>query len=97
MAYIYKGDDTGGFGGTFLTVYAKIPEGYAVSKAKIKIGNLPVFTYTDPVFPLQINLTSAQTRQLATQNECYMAVYDGAGRKRTLKGTLKFVAKDEVV
>ena len=97
MAYIYKGDDTAAFGNTLLTINATIPEGRVVSKAKVKIGNLPVMTFSNPVFPLKINLTSSQTRQLSTQTECYMAVYDEEGRKATCKGVLKFVAKDEVV
>lgn len=97
MAYIYKGDDTAAFNNTFITVNAKIPEGQRVSKAKLKIGNLPIMTFKNPEFPLRVDLTSAQTRQLSTQNECYLAVYDEEGRKRTCEGKLKFVAKDEVV
>lgn len=99
MAYtsIYKGDDTSAFGNNFIRVKAKIPEGFIITKAKIRIGNLPIVTVMNPTFPLIINLTAAQTRQLSTQNECYMAVYDEQNRKRTCTGVLKFIAKDEVV
>ena len=97
MAYIYKGDDTSAFGGNFCIIDATIPEGHLVSKAKVKIGNLPDITIETPEFPLRINLTSAQTRQLDTQNTCYMAIWDEQGRKKTCEGVLKFVAKDEVV
>lgn len=97
MAFIFQGDDTGAFNNTFLTIRANIPEGFIVSKAKVKIGDLPIMTFDNPEFPIRINLTSAQTRQLKTQNECYMAIYDSVGRKKTCNGTIKFVAKDEVI
>lgn len=97
MAVIYKGDDTGAFSNNLLTIRAKIPEGCTVSKAKLKIGNLPVMTFNEPEFPLIVNLTPAQTRSLQQQNTVYMAVFDELGRKATCRGTVTFVAKDEVV
>ena len=97
MAVIWKNDDTGAFGNNLLTVKANIPSGYTVSLAKIKIGNLPVMSFPNPVFPLSINLTPAQTRQLQQQNTVYMSVYDDEGRKATCRGSVSFVAKDEVV
>ena len=97
MVAIWKNDDTGAFGNNFLTIKAKIPEGYTVSKAKLKIGNLPVMTFNAPDFPLVINLSSAQTRSLQQQNSVYLAIYDDLGRKATCKGTITFIAKDEVV
>ena len=97
MATIYKGDSTEAFNNNFITIKANIPEGHVVTKAKFKVGNLPVMTFDNPDFPLVVNLTSAQTRQLQQQNVCYLAVYDEEGRKANCKGSLTFVAKDEVV
>ena len=97
MATIWKNDDTGAFGGNFITIRAKIPEGQTVSKAKFKVGDLPVMTFENPEFPIVVNLTPAQTRQLKQQNTCYLAVYDSAGRKATCRGSITFVARDEVV
>lgn len=97
MSAIYKGDNSGAFGNNFITIKANIPEGHVVSKAQFKVGNLPVMTFTNPDFPIVVNLTPAQTRQLQQQNTCYLAVYDELGRKATCKGTITFVAKDEVV
>ena len=98
MAVIYSGDDTGAFGNNFITINAgNIPEGFTVTKAKFKVGNLPVMTFDTPIFPIIVNLTPAQTRQLQQQNTCYLAVYDDEGRKATCKGNITFVAKDEVV
>lgn len=97
MTYIFRGDNTGAFDNNFITINAKIPEGKIVSKAKLRIGNLPVMTFNSPTFPLKVNLNSAQTSQLSTQTECYLAVYDEEGRKATCIGKLKFIVKDEVV
>lgn len=99
MTTIYKGDSTAIFGNNFLTIRLKspIPEGFVLSMVKVKIGNLPTITVKDPVFPIKINLTSAQTRQLDQQNTVYMAVWDNYGNKKTCKGKITFVAKDEVV
>ena len=97
MAVVYKGDDTGAFSNNLLTIRANIPEGQTVSKAKLKIGSLPVMTFDAPTFPIVVNLTPAQTRQLQQQNTVYMAVFDELGRKATCRGTVTFVAKDEVV
>lgn len=97
MATIYKGDDSAAFGNNFITIRANIPDGSTVSLAKFKCGNLPVMTFPNPTFPLVINLTPAQTRQLKQQNTCYLAVYDSLGRKATCRGSLTFVAKEEVV
>lgn len=98
MATIYKGDDSAAFGGNFITIKANnIPEGFEVTKAKFKCGNLPVMTFENPVFPIVVNLKPVQTRQLGQQNTCYLAVYDNEGRKLTCKGKVTFVALDEVV
>lgn len=94
---IFKGDDTGAFGGNFLTVNANIPTGYNISKAEIKIGILEPVVVNNPVFPLRINLTSEQTALLMNKNNIYMAVYDDLGRKATCKGVISFNAKEQVV
>ena len=97
MATIYRGDNTGAFGNDFITIRAKVPEGQVIKQAKFKVGNLPVMTFDNPEFPLVVNLTSAQTSQLKQQNICYLAVYDSEGRKATCRGTITFVAKEEVI
>lgn len=100
MTNIYKGDNTGAFNNTFLTINLLMPEELeeaVISKAKFKVENLPTMIFEDPVFPLQVNLTSAQTTQLKQQNTCYLAIYDEEGRKATCKGNIKFVAHDSVV
>ena len=100
MTTIFKGDNTASFGNSFITINLRMPEGVEnsfISKAKFRVGNLPVMTFENPQFPLTVNLTSAQTSQLQQQNTCYLAVYDSEGRKVTCRGNLKFVARDAVV
>lgn len=95
--YIYKGDDTGAFGATFLTVNASIPTGYNVSKAEIKIGILDPIVIENPEFPLSINLTSEQTALLMDKNSIYMAVYDDNNLKKTCKGVITFKAREQII
>ena len=94
---LYRGDDFASFGSTFLTINVAIPEDFTISKADIKIGNLPVITVTDPTFPLSVNLTSEQTILLKDTNKIYMACYDQYGRKKTCEGCLVFNTKPKVV
>lgn len=94
---IYKGDDTNAFGQIFLVINATLPEGYIISKAEVKIGNLPIFTFDNPVFPLSIELTHEMTLKLDDRNNVYMKVYDSLGRGQTCCGTVVIEAKDGVV
>ena len=94
---IFQGDDTSAFGQNFLKINATIPEGWQISKVELRIGNLPLFVFENPVFPLFVNLDSDQTRMLEKTNEVYMAVYDVNGKKITCKGSIIIKSKAEVV
>lgn len=93
----YKGDDFDAFDQEWAQIELDFPEDWIISKAEFKVGNLPVMRFTDPVFPLDVNLTSEQTVNLKDVNTCYMAIYDDLGRKQTLSGSWTFQAEDEVV
>lgn len=97
MAKYYKGDDFNAFGQEWALVEVDIPEDWIVSKAELKIGNLPKMTFPNPVFPLPVNLESYQTVNLKDVNTCYVAIYDEEGRKLTLDGSWTFVAEEERV
>lgn len=97
MAKYYKGDDFNAFGQVWALVEVDIPEDWVVSKAELKIGNLPKMTFVDPIFPLPVNLESYQSSNLKDINSCYLAIYDEEGRKLTLEGSWTFVAENEVV
>ena len=94
------GDDSQSFGCDLMEIYAEFPDdtwAERVSRCEIKIGPLPVMVFDNPVFPLTINLTSAQTILLKDKNECYMAVYDENGLKRTCEGQMTLCARKKVV
>lgn len=97
MTKYYKGDDFDSFGQEWALVEVDIPEDWVVSKAELKIGNLPKMTFMNPVFPFPVNLKSYQTSNLKDVNECYLAIYDEEGGKQTLNGSWTFVAENEVV
>ena len=97
MSAIFRGDDTGAFGQTWLIVNVDIPNTWIVSKAELKIGNLPVKIFETPDFPLAINLTSAQTALLKDTNVCYLALYDEEDRKLTLEGSYTFTTRKQAV
>ena len=97
---IFRGDSTSSFSQNFLEIYAEFPDdtwAERVTMAQFKIENLPVMTFENPVFPLKINLTSAQTALLKDVNNCYLAVYDENGLKQTCEGQLTFTTRRRVV
>ena len=57
---IYKGDNTGAFGNTFLTIGLNNPLGYTISKAIFVTGCIQKI-YENPVFPLRINFNEEET------------------------------------
>ena len=88
---IFRADDTNAFGEEWLEVHAEFPnENWIVTRADIKIGNLPVISIDNPEFPLVLNLSSAQTAVLKDNETIYMAVYDENGLKRTCEGQISF-------
>ena len=97
MTKYYKGDDFNSFNQKWALIEADIPEEWVVTKAELKVGNLPIITFNNPVFPLEVNLEAYQTSNLKDVNTCYMAIYDEEGRKQTLDGSWTFIANNEVV
>ena len=97
MAKYYKGDDFDAFNQEWALVEVDIPEDWVVTKAELKVGNLPVLTFKNPVFPFPVNLKAYQTANLKNINECHLAIYDEEDRKLTLEGSWTFIAENEVV
>lgn len=93
---IFKGDDTGAFGNNFITINLENPLEYEVTKVIFACGCIQK-TFENPVFPLVINLSSAETEKLRPQNVCYLVAYDSNGRQKTCKGTLTFNAQNGVL
>ena len=97
MTKYFKGDDYNAFGQEWAIIEADIPEEWIVSKAELKVGNLPKMVFNNPVFPFPVNLEAYQTANLKDVNTCYLAIYDEEGRKQTLEGSWTFIAENEVV
>ena len=93
---VYKGDNTGAYGNKFITINLNNPDNYIVSKAIFVCGCIQK-AFEDPVFPLEINLTSEETKMLKPSNICYLVTYDSEGRQKTCKGTLTFSATQGVI
>ena len=97
MTTYYKGDDYDAFDQEWAEVEFDCPEDWVVSRAEIRIGNLPVLIFPEPIFPFPLSLSSAQTSALKDTNKVTMAVYDVKGRKQTVEGSWTFVAQDKEV
>ena len=93
----YRGDDFDAFNQEWVQIELDFPEGWIISRADFKVGNLPVMRFMNPIFPLDVNLTAEQSSNLKDINTCYMAIYDEEGRKLTLEGSWTFQVEDEVV
>lgn len=97
---LFRGDNTSAFDDNFIIVEVEFPDDTwadRISMAEFKVTGLPSMVFENPVFPITINLTSEQTALLKDVNECYLAVYDEEGRKRTCEGQLTFTSKRRVV
>lgn len=93
---IFKGDNTGAFGNSFITINLENPLGYEVTKAIFVCGCIQK-TFENPVFPIVVNFTSEETTNLRNVNTCYLIAYDSEGRQKTCKGTLSFKAQNGVI
>ena len=94
----YKDDDFGAFDqkGLIVTV-ENIPDDFVITKAELRVGPV-VETYEEqPIFPIEWVPDAETTALLNYSNECYLAVYDAEGRKRTCQGHFTLIVRDEVV
>lgn len=104
MDAIYCKDDTGAFGRSLLTVELENADGLNITKAEFRCGKI-LKTFTQPTFPLKINLTCEETEllthsnsdKLVTINPGYLAIYDEEGLKWTLEGSVDIAVRKCVV
>ena len=88
---LIRGDDSQAFGQNLLRITLSDPDHlldtHSISKCEIKFGGCVTKTFLNPVFPLVINLTSAESEKLDVgNNTAVMAVWDEDGRKLTPEG-----------
>ena len=94
MASINRGDNTGAFGNDFLRIYLNNPNGLLVTRALLQINGDLEKEYYDPIFPLRVNFTGAETEMLHQVNTCKLALWDEYGRRRTADGKFTFFVKE---
>lgn len=94
----YKGDDFGSFGGKGIIInVVNIPDNITITKAELRVGPIVEIYDQQPIFPIEWTPDKETTELLDYANECYLAVYDDEGRKRTCIGHFTFIVKDKVV
>jgi len=93
---LYKGDDTNAFGSKFITIELATTITATITKATFQCGSL-IKEFENPVFPLEVELTAAETATLSQFNNCYLAVWDEDEKKRTCEGRLTFNTNEQVV
>lgn len=80
---IYETDDTDSFGHHLAKVKLKDAEKYTIIKAIFHIGPYSLIV-ENPIFPFYVDLTGEETKLLYRTNECYLELFDGFGKKRTI-------------
>lgn len=93
---VFKNDDSNSFGRCLARIRLKDFENIVITKAVISCGNI-VKEYPNPIFPLDVNLSSSETRKLNYNNYLYISIFDYLGRKHTFTKSFCINAKDEVV
>lgn len=93
---IFKGDNSGAFGNSFITINLENPLDYPISKAIFVCGCIKK-TFVNPVFPIVINFSEQETSNFRSLNTCYLVVYDQQGRQKTCQGSLTFKAQNGVI
>lgn len=88
---IFQGDNTAAFGGNFLTINISSESGIVptITKAELKIGCICKH-FSNPTFPMTINLNEEETAKLSATNTAYLAIWDIEGRKKTCQGSISF-------
>lgn len=94
MVAINKGDNTGAFGTNFLKIYLNNPNHLYIQRAIFQVNGDLEKEFIDPIFPIKVNFTGAETELLQQVNHCKLALWDGHGRRRTAEGKFTFFVKE---
>lgn len=102
---IFKGDDTGANGNTFITVKIKNPEQYPISRLLIVTngGCIPNKEFTDENnfrredIELAVNYSSEETSKFSATNTVNVVGFDMQNKQFTCPQTLTFTAKNGVL
>ena len=98
LDFIPKGVDTNALGGYWFTLNvdtSELPEGQTISKVEVVCEPL-VIPIVVQSFPIEVNLTVEQTRQLKIgKNTVYLYGYDGNNRRFKFDGKFEFILTRE--
>lgn len=103
---IFKGDDTGHFGGRFITITVKNPLLYPISKILFVVNGgccIAPKEFTDEnnfqqaEIELVVNFSSVETSKLNATNTGNLVAYDMENKQYTCSQTLTFYAKNGVI
>lgn len=104
MATIYKGDNTGAYGGTFITIAVYNPDLVRISKIVFVVnGGIIKREWTDENYfqaeetMLYVNFDSQETKKLSATNVGNLVTYDDQGRQSTCSQYVTFNAKMGVI
>lgn len=96
MEKVNKGTDTDALGSFWFSAELHIEQGQTVKKVEAVCGDI-VVSVSNPVSPVEFNLTKEQSRQLKCgENEVYLYGYDGNDKRFKFDGSYKFIANPEV-
>lgn len=93
---LFRGDDSNAFGSSFITINLANSITVTITKAIFQCGVIKKI-FNNPVFPLSIELTALETKELKATNTCYLAVWDENNKKRTCEGNLQFNTQSGVI
>lgn len=89
---IICGDDTNAFGQNFLEIDLENPNNKIITKAEFRAGSI-LKVFINPKFPLNVNLSSSETKKLKCINHGYLTIFDENGLQTTLEDEITFTAR----
>ena len=94
---LIRGDDTNAFGqDEFLRINFTVPEGQTVTKAVLIFCNGMRLEFSNPISPIGVTLTSAQTAILKDNNSVDIELYDGNNLHTTIPSIAEFKTRGKV-
>ena len=95
MENVNKGTDTDALGSFWFSAELDIEQGQTVKKVEAICGDI-IVSVTNPVSPVEFNLTKEQSRQLKCgENLVHLYGYDENGKRFKFDGAYRFIASPE--
>ena len=84
--FLIKYDDTAAFGGCLFKIKEPLlPEGTTISRIAVQIGPITkIYSGAALVYPIDVQLTQAESIRLDHENPVDVLLYDGDGKPQTV-------------